>query len=248
VYPTTDPYYFLQYDLDDIDPNVPGFARHYASAFLPSFLSMDVDGRVLRVDSFSKILAPGMRLGWITASRAFTERLVVFTDASTMHPHGFGQLFTLELLGPNGWGQDGLARWLRSLCADYRKRRDLFLETFKRLVPAELARANTPQAGMFFWIEVNLNRHSRFNVTNELKGTSLARTNTSQLMEELFHFLVDAGVVLMPASIFSISNNCNFPDQEEQRLNFFRATFAGTEQTVELGLTTFAQGLKDFFA
>jgi aromatic amino acid aminotransferase I / 2-aminoadipate transaminase len=151
---------------------------------------MDVDGRVLRVDSFSKILAPGMRLGWITASPAFTERLVVLTDSSTMHPHGFGQLFTLELLGPSGWGQEGFARWLQSLCADYKHRRDAFLRLFHRLVDKKLARTSAPQAGMFYWIEVNLERHPRFKVTDELAGTALARKNEAQLMDELFHFLV----------------------------------------------------------
>lgn len=182
---------------------------------MPSFLSMDVDGRVLRVDSFSKILAPGMRLGWVTASPAFTERLVVLTDSSTMHPHGFGQLFVIEMLSRNGWGLDGFARWAHSLCADYKRRRDHFLERFRELVPAEYAVAEAPQAGMFFWITVNLDKHARFRHDEDAKG---AKTNTVQLMDELFRKLLDDGVVMMPASIFAVDQNAQSSEMSDVRL------------------------------
>jgi aromatic amino acid aminotransferase I len=199
-----DPYYFLQYDLPTVDTTSPKFTQQYARAFTPSFLSMDLDGRVMRIDSFSKILAPGMRLGWITASPAFTERLIHLTDSSTMHPHGFGQAFILELLGPNGWGIDGFVHWLHSLCADYRKRRDNFLKAFRELVPQELASAEVPQAGMFYWINITVEKHPRFTILEEFDNTSIGRTNEQQLMEELFHKLLNDGVVLMPASIFAV--------------------------------------------
>lgn len=145
-----------------------------------------------------------MRLGWVTASPAFTERLVVLTDSSTMHPHGFGQLFVIEMLSQNGWGLDGFVKWAHSLCADYRRRRDHFLATFRALVPEECATTAPPQAGMFFWITVKLEAHPRFRRVEQLEGSALARTNTAQLMEELFHKLLDDGVVMMPASIFAV--------------------------------------------
>jgi aromatic amino acid aminotransferase I len=220
-FPTTDPYFFLQYDLPEMDPSRDNFSRHYASAFPPSFLSLDVDGRVLRVDSFSKILAPGMRLGWVTASPAFTERLVVLTDSSTMHPHGFGQLFVCEMLGPNGWGLDGFVRWVHSLRADYARRRDHFLRTFQELVPIEYSRTDVPQAGMFFWITVDLKKHPRFRSEEDFKGAVLAKTNTKQLMEELFHKLLDDGVVMMPASIFAIEEKGKHSDLADVSSIFF---------------------------
>lgn len=77
-----DPYYFLQFDRPTFDTTDEKFLEKFASSFIPSFLSLDVEGRVLRVDryvffydilidadnlhSFSKILAPGMRLGTIS--------------------------------------------------------------------------------------------------------------------------------------------------------------------------------------
>ena len=46
-----------------------------------SYLSLDTDGRVVRLDSFAKFLAPGFRVGWLTAHPAFVDKL-------TFHMHG----------------------------------------------------------------------------------------------------------------------------------------------------------------
>lgn len=46
----------------------------FIDSLVPSFLSLDVDGRVVRLDTFSKTVAPGCRLGWITAQPSFIER------------------------------------------------------------------------------------------------------------------------------------------------------------------------------
>lgn len=86
-----DPYWFLQYpsaaknearsrggdpglsSSDDTEPtNSSGF--EFLDALVPSYLSVDVDGRVIRLDTFSKSIAPGCRLGWLTAQPAFIER------------------------------------------------------------------------------------------------------------------------------------------------------------------------------
>lgn len=49
-----------------------------------SYLSMDTDGRVIRTDSFSKIMAPGFRTGWISAAEPFRDRLSLYMLSSTM--------------------------------------------------------------------------------------------------------------------------------------------------------------------
>ena len=58
-----DPYYYLQFEEKD--------------ARAPSFFSMDTEGRVLRFDSFSKILSSGIRLGFVTGPKPLIERLVL---------------------------------------------------------------------------------------------------------------------------------------------------------------------------
>ena len=58
-----------------------------------SYLSLDTDGRVVRLDSFAKFLAPGFRLGWLTAAPAFVDKL-------TFHMHGtaLGPCSTTQVL------------------------------------------------------------------------------------------------------------------------------------------------------
>ena len=57
-----------------------------------TYLSLDVDGRVVRLDSFSKFLAPGMRLGWVTAHPDMLQKICFALHASTMGPCSFTQV------------------------------------------------------------------------------------------------------------------------------------------------------------
>jgi len=238
-----DPYYFLQYTSSS-DPESD------SAALSPSFLSLDVSGRVIRVDSLSKIVAPGMRLGWITSSPAFHAHLVSYTDSSTQHPHAFGQIFMTELLGPHGWGLEGFDRWIRSLRGEYQRRRDFFLGVFEREVAGTgLARAGEPEAGMFVWVRINVERHPRFR-TEKTRAPG-ARTNCRELMEALFEKCLDEGLVVMPASVFVLPTDAKYADAEEpieDRLNYFRLTFAGTEEAMQQGLSILGRSLREFFA
>jgi aspartate/methionine/tyrosine aminotransferase len=100
---------------------------------MPSYLSIDVDGRVVRLDTFSKTVAPGCRLGWITAQPAIVERIMRITETSTQQPSGFVQSMIAELLiGPvnkgkspkesGGWDMTGWVRWLEGLRGEYERR------------------------------------------------------------------------------------------------------------------------------
>ena len=66
-----EPYYFLQMQpyTGANAPAIPPPASHadFIKSLVPSYLSIDTDGRVIRMDSFSKVIAPGSRIGWITA-------------------------------------------------------------------------------------------------------------------------------------------------------------------------------------
>ncbi|KAJ4302253.1 hypothetical protein N0V88_002390 [Collariella sp. IMI 366227] len=70
-------------------------------SLVPSFISLDTDGRVVRLDTFSKTVAPGCRLGWITAQPSLIERFQRINEATTQQPSGFVQSLISELvLGP----------------------------------------------------------------------------------------------------------------------------------------------------
>ncbi|KAI9727208.1 MAG: hypothetical protein M1834_008468 [Cirrosporium novae-zelandiae] len=146
-----DPYWYLQYpsanplsDTESTDPpkvnyNAAGRSSgfEFLDSLVPSYLSVDTEGRVVRLDTFSKTVAPGCRLGWITAQPALIERLLRITECSTQQPSGFVQSMIAQLImGPPqtsngarggakdglGWKVDGWVRWLAGLRGNYERR------------------------------------------------------------------------------------------------------------------------------
>ena len=136
-----DPYWYLQYPSSSPSSLPPkptkssGF--EFLDSLIPSYLSIDYQGRVVRLDTFSKTVAPGCRLGWITAQPALVERILRITETSTQQPSGFVQSMIAELLmGPqssndpgkggaadgSGWKVDGWVRWLEGLRGNYERR------------------------------------------------------------------------------------------------------------------------------
>ncbi|KAL1970738.1 hypothetical protein VTN77DRAFT_2572 [Rasamsonia byssochlamydoides] len=135
----------------------------FLDSLVPSYLSVDTDGRVVRLDTFSKTIAPGCRLGWITAQPAIIERILRITESSTQQPSGFVQAMVAEvLLGQQrqgasdknsssddaGWQMDGWVRWLEGLRGEYERRmRDMCvtLEEGKYVVVDEAAEQHTSE-------------------------------------------------------------------------------------------------------
>jgi len=134
-----DPYFHLQLDTKEGDPP------------LRSFFSMDVDGRVLRFDSFSKIISSGLRIGWATGPAPLIERIQLHQQASTLHVSGLSQTILLKLL--KHWGDDGLKHHITRVQEGYRKRRDLFCSLAEKHLRG-LAEWHPPSAGMFVWFKI----------------------------------------------------------------------------------------------
>ncbi|KAI7854328.1 pyridoxal phosphate-dependent transferase [Circinella umbellata] len=130
-----DPYYYLQF-------NTPR---------TPSYFSMDVDGRVLRMDSMSKILSSGIRIGWVSGPKAFIERMNMHTMSTNLQPAGIPQLMAYGLLAE--WGHDGFLRHVDQVANFYRERRDVFAEALERNLKG-LAEWVVPDSGMFVWIRL----------------------------------------------------------------------------------------------
>jgi aromatic amino acid aminotransferase I len=143
-----EPYYFLQMPAYGSPASEPGSRADFLAGLLPSFLSMDVDGRVMRMDSFSKVVAPGCRVGWITAPEQIVERYRMHVDASTQGPAGFSQLLLFKLLDER-WGHAGYLDWLARLRGEYARRRDVIVGACERHLPREVVSWVPPRAGMF---------------------------------------------------------------------------------------------------
>ncbi|KAI7859452.1 pyridoxal phosphate-dependent transferase [Circinella umbellata] len=130
-----DPYYYLQF-------NTPR---------TPSYFSMDVDGRVLRMDSMSKILSSGIRIGWVSGPKVLIERMNMHTMVTNLQPAGVPQLMAYGLLSQ--WGHDGFFKHVGNVANFYRERRDLFVECMNRHLKG-LAEWCVPDSGMFCWIRL----------------------------------------------------------------------------------------------
>lgn len=147
-----EPYYFLQmqpYTSGDASP-VPPPSTHeeFIKSLVPSFLSMDTDGRVVRLESFSKVISPGSRVGWIVASEEIIERFTRTFEVSSQNPSGISQLALFKLLDEH-WGHAGYLDWLINLRMSYTARRDSLVHACERHLPREIVHWEAPAAGMF---------------------------------------------------------------------------------------------------
>ena len=71
----------------EVAGQVPGL-----QGLIPSYLSIDSDSRVVRLDSWSKVLAPGLRLGWVTAHPDMVDLMALALHASLNGPPGVSQV------------------------------------------------------------------------------------------------------------------------------------------------------------
>ncbi|MDO9403163.1 MAG: PLP-dependent aminotransferase family protein [Polaromonas sp.] len=95
--------------------------------------------------SFSKVLAPGLRLGFMVAPKAIFPKLLQAKQAADLHSPGFNQRMVAEVM------KDGfLDRHVPTIRALYKSQRDAMLAAMKRDMPAGVE-WNTPAGGMFLW-------------------------------------------------------------------------------------------------
>lgn len=147
-----EPYYFLQMQpyrgRDQPDAPAPRSVDDSLSSLIPSLVSMDVDGRVMRLDSFSKVLVPGSRMGWVVASEQIIERYQRHAEVASQGPAGFSQAILHKLLDET-WGHEGYIRWLMNLRLEYTKKRNALLAACEDHLPRDIVSWSPPAAGMF---------------------------------------------------------------------------------------------------
>ena len=147
-----EPYYFLQMQpytgssAKALPP--PSSAEEFLSSLIPTYVSLDVDGRVLRMDSLSKVMIPGSRLGWVTGSAQVIERYMRHAEVASQGPSGFSQVLMHKLLDET-WGHGGYFEWLINLRMEYTKKRDALLKACEDHLPTDLIKWTPPAAGMF---------------------------------------------------------------------------------------------------
>ncbi|KQV99728.1 PLP-dependent aminotransferase family protein [Rhizobacter sp. Root1221] len=103
---------------------------------------------VVYLGSFSKVLAPGLRLGYVVAPPVLGQKLLQAKQAADLHTPGFNQRIVLDILRT-----DLLSRHLPAVRALYKTQRDAMAEALRRHLP-DGCRWETPRGGMFFWVEL----------------------------------------------------------------------------------------------
>ena len=229
-----EPYYFLQMQpyTGPNAPDVPPPATHeeFLKTLVPSLLSMDIDGRVMRLDSFAKVIAPGMRVGWITASEQIVERFVRHSETSTQNPSGTSQVILFKLL-EEAWGHSGYLDWLVNLRLEYTKRRDNICYASDKYLPKEVASWVPPMAGMFHWIKIDWQKHP-----------SCGKKSLLEIEDEIFLAAIDHGALTSKGSWFRAELGDPGNDM------FFRTTFAAAPvDKVEQAIERFGVALRGSF-
>lgn len=121
-------YQHLRYDGEHVDP----------------IKSIDSNERVIYLGSLSKVLVPGIRVGWIAANEHIIERLALLKQATDLAGNTFGQVFADTWLREEG---------LRPPVALYKEKRDVAYNALREHMPSNL-RFQRAEGGFFFWIQL----------------------------------------------------------------------------------------------
>jgi len=112
----------------------------------PSLHSMDTQSVVIHLNTFSKALAPGLRLGWLSAAPPIIEQLALLKQRSDPHMPNLNQLIVADMI------VDGtFDRHLVDLRTEHRRRRDAMMGALERHGAAGKLQWAVPDGGLYLW-------------------------------------------------------------------------------------------------
>ena len=111
----------------------------------PSFYQLIPENTVL-LGSFSKIVVPSFRIGWIVAKDEIMEKLIVAKQASDLHTNYFGQRIIMQYLKDNDINEH-----IAIIRQAYGRQRDAMVSAIREYFPEE-TQYTQPEGGMFLWI------------------------------------------------------------------------------------------------
>jgi 2-aminoadipate transaminase len=127
----------------------------YEGAHIPSIVHLDSEyrgpngghysGNVIYLSTFSKLLAPGLRLAWVIAPPEVIRKLVMAKQGADLHTSSFNQYVAYQV-GKGGF----LDEHVKVIRATYKERRDVMFEMMEEMFPQGVTWSK-PQGGMFLW-------------------------------------------------------------------------------------------------
>ncbi len=137
-----------KYDIFVLEDDAYGFIS-FGEASPAALKSLDTQGRVIYTSTFSKILSPGLRLGWIVASKEIIAKIELMKQSVDLHTSTFSQKIALETL-KRGVIQQNIPR-IKML---YNQKKDVMLESLDKWFPSD-CRYSRPVGGMFVFVWLN---------------------------------------------------------------------------------------------
>jgi DNA-binding transcriptional MocR family regulator len=134
-----------QHGLWIVEDDPYGELRYDGAALAPIGSYAAAADRTITVSSLSKVLAPGLRLGWLRAPAAIRGPLTIAKQAADLHTSTVDQIAARTSLQATD-----LDAHIAGLCAEYRRRRDAMLDGLHAALP-DGSQFNRPDGGMFVW-------------------------------------------------------------------------------------------------
>ena len=160
-----DPYSYLRYSGYEVSP----------------IKKFDDSEKVVYFGTFSKIFAPGFRIGWVAASEEIINKFALYKQAVDLHSSTYSQLIIAEALN-----QGIIEKIIKRAKRLYKEKRDLMLKTLDDYL--ENATWTRPDGGLFIWATLNKS------------------IDTQELLDYAIH---DKKILYIPGSAFSMSGECN---------------------------------------
>jgi 2-aminoadipate transaminase len=152
-------------------------------------------GNVIYLSTFSKTLAPGLRLGWIVAPPEVIGKLAQLKQGADLHTSTFTQFVAYEV------ARDGfLDKHVKLIRQVYRERRDVMLQALQEFFPPEVTWTH-PQGGLFLWVTLP-------------EGLDI---------QAIFKSALEQNVAFVPGDSFYAHSNDSHEGSRHMRLNFSNA-------------------------
>lgn len=134
-----------KYNVAIVEDNPYGELR-FEGEILPSLQYFDTEGRVIFLGTFSKILTPGVRLGWICAHPEVLTKFIMVKQGADLQSATTAQMEVDQLLEDYD-----IEEHIEKIKAVYKKRKDLMIKTMEEEFPEGVTWTN-PQGGLFTWV------------------------------------------------------------------------------------------------
>lgn len=196
----------------------------------PSYLELDTTGRVIRVETFSKLFAPGLRLGFVIAHVKIIEAIKNYSEVINRGALGLTQTIVNNVIQDNFKGVEGWLEWILKMRSNYAYRKDLLLYSIFESEAYKKGYVDVidPKAGMFVTFLINLPPD----------------VDVLAKMKLLLWKLISYGVLVVPGYNMTV-------DQEysKARSNFFRlcVAIANNEDEILESGKRLTDGVLEFF-